>query len=263
MDGINPRQREIVALARKQGRVNVEDLAARYEVSAQTIRKDLNQLCEQRILSRIHGGAVVASSVENLAYEARRLIAGARKAAIGRAAAALVPNDASLFINIGTTTEEVARALSDHQGLLVITNNLHVAALLYPHPSIEVIVAGGPVRRSDGAIVGSAAAELIRQFKVDYAVIGTSAIDADGSLLDYDHREVEVSQAILGNARRRLLVADGLKFSRSAPVRIGHLRDIDVFVTDRLPSPALQELCREAQVEVIETGGENESENEI
>ncbi len=255
METITPRQREIVTLARSQGRVAVEELAARYEVSAQTIRKDLNQLCEQRIMSRVHGGAVVASSVENLAYEARRFIAHDEKVAIGRAAAALIPNDASLFINIGTTTEEVARALADHRGLLVITNNLHVATLLYPHPRIEVIVAGGPVRRSDGGVVGAAAVDLIRQFKVDYAVIGTSAIDPDGALLDFDYREVRVSQAIIENARQCLLVADSLKLERSAPIRIGHLRDVDVFVTDRLTSEPLRDLCRATGISVVETAG--------
>jgi DeoR family glycerol-3-phosphate regulon repressor len=256
MESLTPRQREIVTLARSQGRVSVEELAARYEVSVQTIRKDLNQLCEQRVMSRVHGGAVVASSVENLAYEARRFIAGEEKAAIGRAAAALIPNDASLFINIGTTTEEVARALTDHQGLLVITNNLHVATLLYPHPRIEVIVAGGPVRRSDGGVVGAAAIDLIRQFKVDYAVIGTSAIDEEGALLDFDYREVRVSQAIIENARQCLLVADSTKFERSAPVRIAHLRDVDVFVTDRLEAEPLRELCRSEGVELVETAAE-------
>ena len=148
------RQSEIVKLARSLGRVTVDDLARRFEVSAQTIRKDLNDLCESQALTRVHGGAVVASGVENLAYAARRFVAAAEKRAIGAAAAALVPNGCSLFINIGTTTEEVARALSSHEGLLVITNNLNVAMLLYPHPRIEVIVAGGTVRRADGAVVG-------------------------------------------------------------------------------------------------------------
>ncbi|GGH29484.1 DeoR family transcriptional regulator [Alsobacter metallidurans] len=250
---LSPRQNEIVMLARTRGRVSVEDLALRYEVSPQTIRKDLNDLCEQRILSRVHGGAVVASSVENLAYEARRFIAHDEKVAIGRAAAAMIPDNSSLFINIGTTTEEVARQLQNHAGLLVITNNLHVATLLYPHPKIEVIVAGGPVRRSDGGVVGSAAIDLIGQFKVDYAVIGTSAIDPEGALLDFDYREVRVSRAIMENARKVMLVADSLKFERSAPVRIGHLRDVDVFVTDRIPEDSLRDLCSREAIQLIET----------
>ncbi|MFO1147208.1 MAG: DeoR/GlpR family DNA-binding transcription regulator [Alsobacter sp.] len=253
MNALSVRQHEIIALARAQGRVGVEELALRFDVSPQTIRKDLNELCEQRVLSRVHGGAVVASSVENLSYEARRFIAQEEKRSIGRAAAALIPNNASLFINIGTTTEEVARALHDHEGLLVITNNLHVATLLYPHPKIEVIVAGGPVRRSDGGVVGSAAVDLIRQFKVDYAVIGASAIDADGVLLDFDYREVRVSQAIIENARKVVLVADRVKLTRTAPVRIGHLRDVNVFVTDRLPSEPLADLCRREGIDIIET----------
>ncbi len=143
MQQLNDRQNTIVALARSIGKVTVEDLAVRFEVTPQTIRRDLNELCDLRVLSRTHGGAVIASSVENLAYEARRFIAATEKHAIGVAAAALIPNECSLFINIGTTTEEVANALKDHQNLLIVTNNLNVATALYHYPNIEVILAGG------------------------------------------------------------------------------------------------------------------------
>src|SRR6185312_9429636 len=251
MEPASSRQREILALARVQGRVSVDGLAEKFEVTPQTIRKDLNDLCEQRLLSRIHGGAIIASGVENTAYEARRLIAAREKRAIGDAAAALVPDQSSLFINIGTTTEEVARALIGHEDLLVITNNLNVARTLYPYPSFDVIVAGGPVRRSDGAVIGSAAVDLIRQFKVDTAVIGASALDEDGTLLDYDALEVNVSRAIIENARRVLLVCDRMKLERAAPVRIGHMSQIDAFITDRLDSPALREVCARHHVEVF------------
>ena len=254
MDQLNGRQQEILDLARAQGRVLVDDLSERFSVSPQTIRKDLNDLCDQRLLSRIHGGAVITSGVENIGYEARRFIAPTEKRAIGAAAAALIPNNSSLFLNIGTTTEEVARSLAGHEGLLVITNNVVVATILYRNPRIDVIIAGGPVRRTDGGIIGSAAVDFISQFKVDYAIVGTSAIDETGALLDFDYREVRVSRAIMDNARQVILVSDRLKFERSAPVRIGHLTEIDVFVTDRLPSPAIADLCRSEGVRVIETG---------
>src|SRR3954467_13084905 len=177
MPGLSHRQSEILNLARAFGRVMVDDLARRFEVSAQTIRKDLNDLVEQRSLTRIHGGAIIASGVENLAYEARRFVAADEKKAIGFAAAGQIPNGCSLFINIGTTTEEVAGALSGHEDLLVITNNLNVATLLYRQPRIDVIMAGGPVRRADGAVIGAAAVEFVTQFKVDFAIIGTSAVE--------------------------------------------------------------------------------------
>jgi DeoR family transcriptional regulator, glycerol-3-phosphate regulon repressor len=249
---LSQRQTEILNLARAAGRVTVEDLARRFDVSAQTIRKDLNDLCEQRALTRIHGGAIIASGVENLAYEARRFVAADEKKAIGAAAAALIPNGCSLFINIGTTTEEVAIALSSHEDLLVITNNLNVAMLLYRHPRIEVIVAGGTVRRSDGAVVGSTATQLIGQFKVDYAIIGASAIDEEGALLDFDYREVQVAQAIIANARSVMLVADCTKLHRSAPVRIAHLSQIQTFVTDRALPDGLASLCHIRGIQVIE-----------
>lgn len=248
-----PRHEAIIALAKAQGRVLVDDLAAHFAVTPQTIRKDLNDLCDRRLLSRIHGGALFPSGVENLEYEARREMAAAEKIAIGQAAAKLIPDNASLFINIGTTTEAVGEALVDHQGLMVITNNINVANRMRVRAGIEVIIAGGVVRGSDGGIVGEAAVDFIRQFKVDYAVIGVSAIDADGALLDFDFREVKVAQAIIANARHVILVSDSAKFERSAPVRIGHLRQVHTFITDRCPSDEFRVVCREAEVDLIET----------
>lgn len=250
----NERQQRILGLARAHGRVGVDDLATLFDVTPQTVRKDLKDLCELGLLARTHGGAVVTSSVENVAYAARRMIAEEEKRAIGRAAAALIPNNCSLFINIGTTTEEVAKSLGEHRDLLVITNNLHVAMLLYPNPAMKVIVAGGQVRHGDGAVTGASAIDLIRQFNVDQAIIGASAIDESGTLLDFDYQEVRVSQSIIENARRVILVCDHLKVGRAAPVRIADIRQVDVFVTDRMVSPDLARVCAEAGVEVVETG---------
>lgn len=258
MQLISPRQVEILNIARQKGRVNVDDLASIFAVTPQTIRKDLNDLCDRRMLQRIHGGAIVASGVENLGYEARNTLALEEKRRIGLRAAALLPDNCSLFINIGTTTEQVARALTSHRGLLVITNNINVANILRPSPGIEIIIAGGLVRRSDGGVVGEATAEFINQFKVDYGVIGCSAIEEDGAILDYDQREVRVSQAIIRNARQVMLVCDSMKFSRSAPVRIAHLSQIDVFVTEAPLPPPLAGIARENGVQV-EVAGEEPS----
>jgi DeoR family transcriptional regulator, glycerol-3-phosphate regulon repressor len=250
MLAVTPRQQEIVQLAREQGRVDVDSLAERFDVTPQTIRKDLNDLCERGLLQRFHGGAVVASGVANYGYEARRQLATEEKRLIGIKAASLIPDSSSILINIGTTTEQVATALRNRHGLLVITNNTNVINILLGCAGIEVIVAGGVLRHSDGGIVGEAAVDFIRQFKVDYAVIGTSAIDEDGSLLDFDYREVKVAMAILGCARHTILVADSMKYARTAPVRIGHISEIDFFVTNEPPPAALSAICREHKVEV-------------
>ncbi|KQX38231.1 DeoR family transcriptional regulator [Devosia sp. Root436] len=252
MSDTTERHQAILELARVENRVTVEALAGHFGVSVQTIRKDLNQLCDQRLLSRVHGGATMPSGVENLEYEARRRIAAEAKDAIGRAAAALIPNDASLFINIGTTTEAVSQALLDHAGLLVVTNNINVANRMRVYPRFEVVIAGGVVRPSDGGIVGEAAAGFFSQFKVDYAIVGASALDEEGALLDYDYREVKVAQAIIANARHVILVADQGKFARSAPVRIARIDQIDTFVTDHCPSERFRAQCEAAGVDLVE-----------
>jgi DeoR family glycerol-3-phosphate regulon repressor len=250
---LTPRHTEIIQMAKDQGRVLVDDLSSHFNVTPQTIRKDLNDLCDQRLLTRIHGGALFPSGIENMEYEARRNIAADEKDAIGAAAAKLIPDNASLFINIGTTTEAVSKALLDHAGLMVITNNINVANRMRVYPSIEVVIAGGVVRGSDGGIVGEAAVDFIKQFKVDYAVIGVSAIDHDGALLDFDFREVKVAQAIIANSRHVILVSDGTKFERTAPVRIAHLSQVDTFITDRCDIPTIRKICVESDVNLVET----------
>jgi len=189
----------------------------------------------------------------NVDYQARRRLAREEKQAIGAAAGALIPDHVSLFINVGTTTGEVARALITHTGLLVITNDLNVVDILYRIPSIDVIAVSGNIRAVDRAAVGPFAAEFIRKFKADFAVIGASAIDEDGSLLNFDTNEAQVSQTIIQHARRVILVADSQKLGRSAPVRIGHISDVDTYITDRIGSPRLASACESHGVRVIET----------
>ncbi len=250
MDPIAPRQSDIIKLAREYGRVSVDGLVERFNVTPQTIRKDLNDLCDRGLLQRVHGGAVLSSGVANYAYEARRQLAAEEKRLIGIKAASLVPDNCSILINIGTTTEQVAQNLSGKKDLLVITNNINVVNILRDNPDIELIVTGGNVRHSDGGVVGDAAVHLIEQFKVDYAIIGTSAIDQDGTFMDYDYREVKIAQAIIENARHTILVADHMKFERTAPVRVGHLSQLDRFVTDRPLPSHLAKICRKGQVQV-------------
>lgn len=255
MQPLLPRQQDILDIARRDGRVDVESLAAQFKVTPQTIRKDLNDLRAAEKLHRVHGGAVFPSDTVNLAYQARRGIAADGKVRIGQAVADRIPDGASLILNIGTTTEQVAHALRRRQRLMVITNNINVANILSDAPGVELVVSGGMIRKSDGGIMGAAAVDLIRQFKVDYAVIGASAIDEEGSLLDYDYQEVRVSQAILSRARQKFLVADTTKFERRAPVQIGHMSEMDTFVTDAPPPDAVIALCKSSQVELV-IGGE-------
>ncbi len=237
------RQTEILEIARSEGRVIVDDLAERFSVTLQTIRRDLSDLAEAGLLDRVHGGAVIRAGVANIGYDERRRISAEAKAAIGRACARMIPDNSSIILNLGTTTEAVARELLGHRNITVITNNMNVANILVANESCEVMVTGGSLRRSDGGLVGEMAAESMGQFKVDFGIIGTSALDAEGDLLDFDASEVRVSRAILRQSRQRILVADAAKLTRRAPVRIASLADLDLWVTDQPPSNDLRRDC--------------------
>ncbi len=244
----NSRQQQILDLVRQRGFMSIEALADHFSVTPQTIRRDINQLSDRELLQRYHGGAGLPSSVENIAYQARQVHCLEEKRRIAQLVARHIPNDASLFINIGTTTEEVARALLRHRGLRIITNNLHVASIMSQNAGFEVIVAGGVVRGRDRGIVGETTIDFLGQFKADFGIIGISGIDADGSLLDFDHREVRASKCIIANSSQVFLVSDHSKFGRNPMVRLGNLRDLDAFFTDRMPPPAICELLEESDV---------------
>ena len=244
------RQQNIMAEARQYGQVLVDELVQKFTVTPQTIRKDLNELSEQKLLARVHGGAVLATGIANVGYEQRRHIASGEKQVLAQLCAAQIPDNSSLFINIGTTTEAVAQALLGHRDLMVITNNLNVANILIQNESFEVIVAGGVLRHTDRAIVGEATVDFVRQFKLDYAVIGASALDEEGALLDYDYREVRVTQAILENARERFLVTDSSKLERNAPVRVAHVSQLSGLFMNELNSVELREICSQHDVAV-------------
>ena len=233
---------------REHGSVQVDRLSQHMQVTPQTIRRDLNQLYDLDLLQRVHGGAVIKNNVENLGYGARKTLMAEEKAEIAKRAAELIPNNSSLFINIGTTTERVAEYLVDGSGMLVITNNINVASMLWPARGLEVMIAGGTIRQTDGGIVGSSTEEFIDKFKVDYAVIGCSAIGSDGEFSDYDLREVRVAQAIIRRAHSVILVTDSMKFERRAPIRIGNLSEVEILVTDEGISTEAVQLCQQNNV---------------
>ena len=245
----NPRQLKLLDAVRLQGSATVEQLADKLGVTLQTVRRDVQRLDEAGLLTRFHGGVrTLHSTVKNLAHQQRESLNATGKARIARAIAKEVPNGCSLILNIGTTTEAVARALLQHTGLRVITNNLNVASILSTNPRCEVIVVGGVVRGRDQGIVGEAAVDFIRQFKVDIAVIGISGIEADGTLRDYDYREVKVAQTIISHAREVWVAADISKFNRPAMVEVATLSQIDRLFTDAQPPAPFPALLEEAQV---------------
>ena len=251
---LNPRQRRLLEAVRQKVTMSVEELAQQLDVTPQTVRRDVKQMEEAKLLARYHGGVGLPSSVENIDYSQRQTLNSEAKRRIAGAVAEHVPQGCSLLINIGTTTEDVARALGQHKGLHVVTNNLNVAAILADNADCEVIVAGGVVRGRDRGIVGEATIDFIRQFKVDIGIIGISSIDEDGSLRDFDAREVKVAQAIIEQSREVWLVADQDKFGRKALVRMADLAQIDVLFTDAEPPARMTAVLREAKVKVVVAG---------
>ena len=248
---LTTRQQEIMEMVKQRGFVAIEALARSFDITPQTARRDVNDLCDSGLLHRYHGGAGLPSTVENIAYETRQILNLEGKRKIAELVARQIPNHASLFLTLGTTTKEAARALADHKSLRIITNHLQVAGMLAKHKDAEVMLAGGSVRSLDGGVTGELALDFFRNFKVDYALMSISGIEMDGSLFDFDYREVRLLRVICENARRVFLLADHTKYDRHALVRAGNIAsNIDALFTDVAPPGPLADILADAGVEV-------------
>ncbi|MCF8480253.1 MAG: DeoR/GlpR family DNA-binding transcription regulator [Rhodospirillum sp.] len=253
------RQRRLLSLVAAQGFGTIEALAEGLDISSQTVRRDINALCDLGLLQRFHGGASLPPDLparENapvrLGYGRKSTTKVAEKARIGAAVAGFIPDGSSIFLDVGTTLEAVAEAVArHHRGPRVVTCGLLAASAFAGHDGAQVFVTGGMLRGADGSIVGESAIRAVEGFKVDYAVLGLSAIDADGALTDFDADKVALKQAAIRIARKVILAVDSSKFGRTALLRVTPLSTISIVVTDRSPDPEIQALLESEGVDLV------------
>jgi DeoR family glycerol-3-phosphate regulon repressor len=251
---LSPRQQRIVAWIEQQGYATLEALAHHLQVSMQTVRREVIALDASGHLQRFHGGAGLAEGKIRLGYGGKSALARDAKDRIAAAAAEAIADGSSVFLDVGTTVEAVARALVSRQGLRIVTNSLNSARYFQDRPSCSLMVLGGTLRGSDGSLVGDLTTTTLRQFKVDVAIIGCSAIEDDGSVMDHDMDKIAVKRAALAIARRSVLVADRAKFKRRAVTRIAGIADFTAVITDAPPSAGVIAALGKCQVTVAAEG---------
>ena len=224
------RRQEILQRVQQLGYVSARELAEEYAVDTSTVRRDLDALARLGLVVRNHGGASMPAEGGTV-LDGRSPARLAQKQAIAHAVAALVGDGRSVLMDSGSTTLEVARALRDHHGITVVTNDVRVAAELAGHDDVRLIVIGGEVLPHGYTLMSERAIELIREYQVDYAVMGADAIDPRG-ITNINSFEAPFKRAMIRAASQVLVVADSSKFGHSALVRVAGLDDVDLVVTD-------------------------------
>lgn len=250
------RQADISELLREESRLSVDYLAEKFDVTTQTIRRDLNALCDLGLARRRHGGVELLSGDGNLAYGSRQVLNRRGKMQIAKTVAKHIPNKSSLSFGIGTTPEFVASELLQHKKLRIFTNSLRVAQISSSNEAFEVTVSGGRVRNQDLDILGSAVESFFESYKTDIGIFGVAGIDPDGSLLDFYDEEVWARNFIRANCRESYLVVDHQKFGRSAHVRGGRIQDVSKIFCDQQPPLEICRLLEKAGTELIVCGGD-------
>jgi DeoR/GlpR family transcriptional regulator of sugar metabolism len=248
---VKERHEGIAKLVNEQGYASIEFLAEHFQVSTQTIRRDILVLNKNKLVTRHHGGAGSVSSLVNLSYDVRRISMLDEKRKLAKAVKKIIHPGRSLFISGGSTMEIVAKELSDMSALCAITNNIHAAFHLYGNRDIELLMPGGKVRHHNGGLVGHEANEFISKFQPDYLLTGIGAISDEGLLLDYDYDEATLMNRMFKNAREVVLVTDASKFEKTAIAQVGTLEDVSYLITDKKPPEEINNLIAMHNVSLI------------
>lgn len=229
----------------ERGVITVGALAETLDVSTQTIRRDIDKMCEGDALRRRHGRVELAEQHLNTPFDQRAGTKLAEKRDIGEATAEMIPDGSTVFISIGSTPLSAARALRRRKGLTVITNNLSAAMALSDEATNRIILPGGEVRLPDRDILGAEVVELFGRYRAEFGIFGVAGVADDGSLLEFHAAEVRARETIRQNANTSILVLDSTKFGRLAPAVGENIRDIDHVILDRRPAGAFDEILDE------------------
>lgn len=216
----------------ERGRVEVAELAGTFAVSDATVRRDLQSLSRNQLITRTHGGAMTPDGGDEVSAQVKAVLRRNEKKRIGRAAADLVPDGAVVGMTGGSTTLEVARALAERRGMTIVTNAVNVAAEFAGRSGVRLIVIGGILRQSL-ELVGPAAEAMLSNYHLDMAFIGVDGLTAEEGCTTYDEMEAQTDRAFLHRTDSRIVVADSSKIGKITFARITDLKEIDEIVTDR------------------------------
>lgn len=247
----NPRQNQLLKLVNETGYCSVEELAEQLDVSTQTIRRDIKKLNEEKLLIRHHGGASSPDTKTNLDYEVRKVTDTEQKNAIAEKIASVIPDNATIFMTIGTTNEVIASHLLKKNNLQIITNSLRVANILHQNPSFDVLIPSGKIKSFNGGIVGTEALSFISNFRFDYLITSTASIDVDGTLLEYDLNESLITQSAMKSARHVMIALDSSKFVPKGSIEMGHIGDANYLFTDEKPPTELASSVAATNTELV------------
>jgi DeoR family transcriptional regulator of aga operon len=220
------------------GSASVDELSERLGVSGATIRRDLTQLADQRLLTRTHGGAVVQAVSYELPVRYRTERRSEEKRRIAQAAAELVPDGGVVGITGGTTTTEAARMLAAQPNLTVVTNALNIAAELAVRPNLSLIVTGGMARAASFELVGPVAEQTLSGYHLDVALLGVDGIEAAAGCTTHDDTEARTNAILLKQSKRAVVLADSTKLGRVAFATICPLSAVHTLITDKAADPA-------------------------
>lgn len=245
------RQQELLQYLRRHRSGHIAELAEVLDASESTIRRDLDQLQEQGLVERVHGGAAVTEEAGEPEPPLRAVAHAEEKRRIGERAASLVEDTSTILISGGTTTEAMLGFLAGRPQLTVVTNSLNVASILAKHHDGDIVVLGGVLRKNEMSLLGHVTVQALQDFQIDTVFSGAYGIDPELGLTGMNVGETQTDRALIGSSARLVVLADSSKLNQRGAVRLAPAESISTLVIDDgVPDEAIRTL-QEKGVDVV------------
>jgi DeoR/GlpR family transcriptional regulator of sugar metabolism len=249
---LNTHRREhILEKLTSDSKVSVTDIAAKLDVSDETVRRDLKDLEKEGLLRRVHGGAISVTPIRDAPINERVRKLAREKNIIAQLAVDLIADHSSIFLNIGSTVEALARQLGKFSDLKLYTNSLNVAQIANAFPGVTVFVTPGQLRSVETDLVGYDTVSYIQNYYFDTVFMGIAAVSLERGFMDYEEDEARIRQVLIKSSRNKVMLADSSKFGKAANICSASFREIDRLVSDRRPDEAFSAQFEADEMEVI------------
>ena len=246
------RRNAILAKLATDGKVIVSDLSEEFNVTEETIRRDLEKLDKEGLAKKTYGGAIVSETHgQDLPFNVRKRVNANLKEEIAQKIAEMISDGDSIILDASTTAICVTKYIKNRENLTLLTNSVEILLDLADKSGWNILSTGGTLKNGSLSLVGASAEKMIRSYHVDIAICSAKGIDMQMGISDSNEKDAQIKEAIFSSADKKILVIDSTKFDKRSFVRVGDIRDIDIIVTNEKPSDEWIEFFKKNQVELV------------
>lgn len=245
------RRKLIISKLEAEGKVIVSELAKEFDITEETVRRDLEWVEGEGLATKIYGGAILKTGALDIPYNIRKSVNVEEKKKIAEKIAERITDGDRIMLDASSTAIYVIKSLKNKKNITVITNSVEILLELADKPDWTVLSSGGVLKDGGLSLNGSSAERMIRSYHVNYGICSCKGLDMELGVTDSNEKDCQIKQAIYSSAEKKILAIDGTKFDRKSFVKVCDAGEVDIIATNQKPPEAWVEFCRIRGIELV------------